>query len=134
MKTTVKQLATATFIAFLVLAGNLNTEATEIKASNRENSETTLELEKWMTDETMWNTNTVNVAEFAQETEAELELEDWMTNTEIWNSDYSVDQEVESDLELEGWMINETTWNTDNMENESALTVEPWMLDNSFWK
>lgn len=134
MKTTVKQLAAATFIAFLFLVGSVKAEATEIKASHRKNIESTLKLEKWMTDETFWEIKSATIAEFNQETEADQELEDWMTNAEIWNSADSVDQEVEPGLELEGWMMNGTTWNTDNMKNESVFVVEPWMLDNNYWK
>lgn len=135
MKATVKHLATGTFIAFLLLIGYAKAEATEAKASNHENIvETALQLEKWMTDETIWNTASVNITAFAQETEAALELEDWMTNAEIWNLNYSIRLETEPDLELEDWMINETTWNTENMEKESELAVEPWMLDENFWK
>jgi hypothetical protein len=134
MKTTIIQLTAATFIAFLLLVGNVKADGTEIKASSGENIETTLQLEKWMTDETFWDTKSVNIAEFARETEAELELENWMTNAEIWNSNYIVDQELESDLVLEGWMINNATWNSKNTEKESKLTVEPWMLDENVWK
>ena len=107
MKTIVKQLTVATLIAFLVTIGNVKTKATETKASGIENNETPLQLEKWMVDETIWNTNSANTEEFAQETEAKLELEDWM--------------------------INETIWYVDNTEKEAGLTVEPWMLDESVW-
>lgn len=110
MKTTVKQLATVTFIAILFLVGNVKAEGTETIALNREIIETPLELENWMTDETIWNTNDMNIAEFNQETEASLQLEDWM--------------------------INDATWkvNTNGTESEPQLTVEPWMLDENVWK
>jgi len=108
MKTLVKQLAAATFLAFLLLVGNVKAEGTETNALSREIIETPLQLENWMTDETIWNTNTVNMAEFDQETEATLELEDWM--------------------------IDDTTWNVNETEKEPELTVEPWMTDKNFWK
>ena len=60
MKTTVKQIASVTFIALILLVGNVKAEGTEAKASGQESIETTLQLEKWMTDETIWNTNSSN--------------------------------------------------------------------------
>jgi|SRR5680860_505470 len=107
MKTTLKQITAGTFIALLFLVGNA--KATEIKtgASSHEAIETTLQLENWMTDETIWNTNSLNIMEFVQETEAELELEDWMINDETWNSDNII---IEPELTLENWMINSNVW------------------------
>jgi len=134
MKTTVKQLATVTFIAFLLIVVNVKAEGTEIKASGSECIETTIQLEKWMTDETIWNPNSAMFTEFVQETETKLELEDWMTNEETWNSNYSFVQETEARMEIEGWMINDATWNTANMSNDPRLMTEPWMLTESYWK
>jgi len=110
MKTTVKQLATVTFIAILFLVGNVKAEGTETNSLNREIIETPLELENWMTDENIWNFNDVNLAEFNQETEASLELEDWMINYATWKV------------------------NANEKESEPQLTVEPWMLDENVWK
>ncbi len=45
MKTIAKQIAAGTFIALLLMVGNV--KATETKAT----TETTLQLEEWMTDE-----------------------------------------------------------------------------------
>ena len=105
MKTTVKQIAAVTFIALILLVGNAKADGTETIASSHENIETTLQLENWMTDETIWNTNSL---EFVQETEATLELENWM--------------------------INDDKWNTENTYIETELTVEPWMIDNNIWE
>ena len=57
MKTIVKQLATGTFLTFLLLVGNVNAEGTETNTLNSEIIETSLQVENWMTDETIWNTN-----------------------------------------------------------------------------
>ena len=132
MKTTVKQLAAGTFITIILFVGNGKAEAKEIKASGCEIMETVLQLEDWMIDEANWNTNTVNMVEFIQETEAELELEDWMANAELWNVYYSFVEEVESALELEDWMIGDGAWNMADTENELEITVEPWMLNENF--
>ena len=133
MKTTVKQLAAGTFIALLLLVGNVNAEGTEAKASSHETIETTLQLEKWMTDEFIWNTNSVNIAEFVQETETCLELESWMTKQESWSLSNSFVEEAEPAMELENWMTSETAWNVNSLSQDPELTVEYWMVDNKIW-
>ena len=112
MKTTMKQLAAGTFIALILLVGNVKAEGTEIKASSHESIETTLQLENWMTNETIWNTNAINNSEFVQETETNLEIENWMTNDKVWNLNNSFVEETETGLELESWMTNDEAWNT----------------------
>ena len=102
MKTIVKQFATGAFIAFLFLVGNVNAKGTETKASSRENLEAPIQLANWMTDETIWNANEVNMSEFAMETEATLELEDWMTNTNLWDLNSGFVEEVETNLKIYG--------------------------------
>jgi len=134
MKTTMKQLATATFIALILLVVNVKAEGTERIASINESIETTLQLENWMTDETIWNTNSCSNHEFYQETETGLELESWMTNAATWNFEFDFLQVTESGLELESWMTSEETWNTSELNNEAALTIESWMTDNNIWK
>ena len=134
MKATVKQLATITFIALLLMAINVKAEGTEAKAKSSEAVETTLQLENWMTDETIWNTNSAMYVELAPESEATLQLEDWMTTTETWNLNYSIDEETEPALELENWMVSDLSWNINSVENEPALTVEQWMIDENVWK
>ena len=134
MKTTVKQLAAGTFVALLLLVGNVNAEGTEVKASSRENIENTLQLEKWMTDEFVWNTNSTNISNFSIETEASLEIEDWMIREVNWNANNNLVVETEAAMELESWMTNEETWNVNITNVETELTVENWMLDNKIWK
>jgi len=134
MKTTMKQLAAGTFIAFLLLVGNVNAKGTEVKASSHESIETALQLENWMTNETIWNTNSAKIAEFVQETETGMQLENWMTSEETWNLNNNFVEETESDLELESWMTSEETWNLSNQSIETELKVENWMINNNVWK
>jgi hypothetical protein len=134
MKTTMKHLATATFITLILFVVNFKAEGTEKRASTHESIETTLQLENWMTDETIWNTNSFSNDEFYQETETGLELESWMTNAETWNFEFGILQETETGLELENWMTSEKIWNTSELNNEAALTIESWMTDSNIWK
>lgn len=132
MKTTVKQITAGTFVALLLLVGNA--EASEIKATRHKTVETTLQLESWMTNETIWNTNSLNIMEFAHESEAGLELESWMTNDESWSMNHMFVKETETGLELEGWMTNDATWNKVYKDKETELTVENWMLNSNIWE
>ena len=105
MKTTLKQITVGTFIALLLMVGNVKaseTEATSLKAT-----ETSLQLENWMTNETIWNNNTIKTIDFVQETETSLELESWMTSDETWKVE---DMDVEPELTVENWMINDNIW------------------------
>jgi hypothetical protein len=133
MKTTVKQLTAGTFIAFLLLVGNVNAKGTEAKASSHESIETTLQLEKWMTNEVIWNSNSFSFSEINQETEASLGLENWMTSDETWNLNNNFVEETEAGLEIENWMTSEETWNVEKTEAETELAVEGWMINNSVW-
>lgn len=132
MKTTAKQIAAGTFMALLLMVGNVN--ATEKKASSREMVETTLQLEEWMTDEIVWDTNSLNIAEFAVEVETNLELENWMTSENSWNVYNIFVEEIESEMGLEVWMTNDKTWNTVSNNIESELTVEYWMVNSDIWE
>ena len=134
MKTTMKQLAAGTFIALLLLVGNVKAEGIESKASGRESIETDLQIENWMINETIWNTKTVNNSAFIQETETTLVIESWMTNEEKWNSNYNFVEEMETGMSLETWMTNEKLWNREAMDTETELNVESWMTDNNIWK
>ena len=134
MKNTVKQIAAGTFIALLLLVGNVKADGTEIKALNNEAIETTLQLENWMINETIWNTNSLNIAEFVVETETSMELEDWMTNAESWSLNNNFVNEAESVLQLEDWMTNDETWNKVYNDTETELRVEDWMINSNFWE
>jgi len=130
MKTTVKQIAAGTLMSFLLIAGNFKSEGTEIKSSVIEVTETSLQLESWMTEETVWNTNSVYMADLAPETEIELDLESWMTSEIAWSLNNNLVPETEVELELESWMTGETIWNAVETEVEAELVLENWMLEN----
>ena len=101
MKTTVKQIAAATFIAVLLMVGNV--KATETRTTIERN----LQLEEWMTDEIVWNTNSLNTTEYVVEVENSMKLESWMTDAQSWNTNNFFVEEVEMQMELESWMTNE---------------------------
>ena len=135
MKATVKQLTTITFISLLLMVLNVRAEGTETKAtaSSNENIESAMEIENWMTDETVWKTNTAMFF-ISPETETELALDEWMTNSETWNTGFNFMEETESALELEDWMTSEITWNNNTTETEPELKLESWMTDARIWK
>lgn len=133
MKTTVKQLAAGTFIALILLVGNSYAKGTEVKASSHENFETSLQIEKWMTDEVVWNHASAGFSFIAQETETTLGIENWMTNNGIWNFNHSFTEETEIGLEIENWMTSEKTWNTENAAADTKLAFESWMFSESVW-
>ena len=134
MKNTVKQFAAGTFMILLLSAGNVKAEETEFKSLNSEIIETSLQLEGWMTDETIWNLNSVNIEIVATETESLLEIEAWMISENVWSSNLNVVTESEDKLELESWMTTENTWNVDEKAVEADLVLENWMFDNKVWK
>lgn len=134
MKTTIKNLAAGTFIAILILAGNVKTEATELKASSLEIVETSLQMKNWMTDEAFWNTNFDFTLEIAPESESNLKVESWMTNNSTWISSYTIATVSETDMELESWMTNENVWEVEETSNETALPLENWMVNSEIWK
>ena len=110
MKTTVKQLAAGTLIALLLLVGNANAEGTE-KITTNQSIETSLQLEPWMIDETIWNSTKPVDFEITQETETGLELENWMTCSKTWRFENNLPEETESEMEIENWMTSEEIWN-----------------------
>ena len=87
-----------------------------------------------MTNETMWNTNTFNIADFVQETETNLELENWMINDNTWSLNNNFVEETEAELELENWMTSDKTWNVEEINIEPELTLQNWMIDSNVWK
>ena len=160
MKTTMKQLTAGTILTLIMLVGNVNAEGTQAKASSHENAiETTLQVEKWMMDNAVWNTdkmiaydsgaddsfgienwmtdaNTWNVNNFAaEETEQELKVEDWMIESN-WELKSLIAEEQEAPLTTESWMTTGQAWFTGEFDNvlETALAVENWMINDNVWK
>jgi len=134
MKTTMKNLAAAAFIAFLLIVGNVKAEGTETKATSQA-VETSLQLENWMISETIWNTKPAANFAVVQETENSLKLENWMTSASVWNSNIIFENVTETKLELENWMTNDKVWNNYNNveETETEMKVENWMTNNIVW-
>lgn len=112
MKTQFKQLAAMAIFAIIFLAGNVHAKGNKaIIVSGLETTvETTLEMENWMTDASVWNTTNFVGLEIEAESEVEMEMENWMTDTETWEVMPNLVQETDSDLELEQWMLNENNW------------------------
>ena len=134
MKTTVKQLAAGTILSLILLWGNVKAEGTETKASGREAIETELQLEKWMTDESVWNVNSISVAGIEQENEADMQIESWMTSEKTWNFSINFYEVTDSPLEIESWMTSNKIWDGSiQVEPEMALTLENWMKENKVW-
>lgn len=131
MKTTMKQLAAGTFIALLLLVGSVNAKGTEKIASGHESIESTLRVEKWMTNEFLWSSDFTGITGVSTETEAKMEIENWMKNPVIWNPSTDFVQETETSLELENWMTSEATWSVISTESDSDLTLENWMTENN---
>ncbi|MDX8337698.1 hypothetical protein SLH46_00800 [Draconibacterium sp. IB214405] len=130
MKTTVKQLTTATFIALFLIAIGVQAQGTTTKHSVYKATETSLQLEEWMTDETVWNTSDMEF--FALETETTPEVEAWMTDNKIWevNSDFCNEQE--SAMKVENWMTDLETW--DVHETHAHHELHAWMSVRKHWK
>ncbi len=109
MKTTINKLTAVAIFAFLLLAGNVSAEGNDVTASSLENmTESTLQLENWMTDATLWDVTSFGT--IAVEEEAELEMEDWMLNDATWNIALSPVNETEEALHVEAWMTNDNIW------------------------
>ena len=106
METKIKQVTAATFIALLLMAVGIKADASATKLTNANKAETTLQVEDWMIDETIWNASEMSF--FTYETDAALKVEDWMTD--------------------------KATWAITEIMAEEKLTVEDWMLDSKIWE
>jgi hypothetical protein len=94
-----------------------------------EETEKPLELEAWMTNESLFAVNTA----FGTETEDALELEDWMTDENYFSqSTIQFVEETENALELEDWMLNERYFQPTKNE-EQPLALENWMIAENYW-
>ena len=109
MKTKIRKIAAVAFFALFIFTGNAKAIGTEKDASGHENIEATLNIENWMIDEVIWDTN--DVTTFKLETEKALALECWMTNEKLWDLETEVGTETEQELEVEPWMTNDNIWN-----------------------
>ena len=138
------------FFALILLVGNVNangtvketmitTNNTEIKSSlelfaTETATEETLELEKCMTNNNVWD------LEINENIESALALENWMVNENVWHKGESVSVETVSEeaLELENWMTNHKVWHTNHkisfdLETEESIIIEDWMTSENIW-
>lgn len=133
------------------------TEANAFAVYLEEETEETLEMEDWMTNENYFVTNVY----LEKETENPLELENWMTNEIFLNANSLLEEETEETLELEEWMVDENYFDvkvpkeTKAKKTEAAainnkrfgprkfifdqaedqeLQIEKWMVNNKFWE
>jgi len=129
MKTRIIQITTTILFALVIVVGNVYADDTKTGALINESNEYNLEIENWMINDSVWDTNnfrvlnmeTVFIAqlETALETEPEkaLEVESWMTNNTFTVPEFTTNfqvllkTQVEANLELENWMTNESIWN-----------------------
>ena len=132
MKTKIKQVTAATFIALLLMAVGIKADASATKLTNANKAETTLQVEDRMIDETIWNASEMSF--FTYETDAALKVEDWMTNHRIWHTHSHFNFEPKIALEVENWMTDKATWAITETMAEEKLTVENWMLDSKIWE
>lgn len=110
MKTTISQLAAITLFSLIILVGNVNAKGTELDVINFVTVEENLELEDWMTNETLWaNEATIYIE---QEIDDNLKMEDWMLNENNWNftTPIIIEKEADEKLDIEPWMTNEIIW------------------------
>lgn len=122
MKTKIKQVTATTLIVLSLMVIGINASAT--KLTGCETVDSSLQVEEWMIDETIWNT--ANTTAFAQETDVNLEVECWMTNDEIWNVNYNFVAETETNLEIENWMTDAENWDVNDLMKGSELALEIW--------
>ncbi|WP_319479900.1 hypothetical protein [uncultured Draconibacterium sp.] len=122
MKTKIKQVTAATLIVLSLMVIGINASATKLTGCKI--VESSLELEDWMTDETIWST--ANTTAFAQEKDVNMAFESWMTNDEIWNVNYHFVAETETSLEIENWMIDAENWDVNDLMKGSELALEIW--------
>lgn len=134
MKTKMKNLATVTLAALLLVAINVKAEGKVKAYLKQENVETELEMENWMTDETIWDTNSGFLINVVEETEETMEMESWMMDSNSWSIGFSITEEIEPELELEDWMLEIHVPHRKFIESEPALMLEDWMTDSSIWK
>ena len=114
--------------------GIINANGTELKALSLKTIETSIQLENWMTDEIIWNTNSFITVEFAMETDSESEIESWMTDMDTWEFNHSIVPLADSQLESENQMTSDDILNIKENAIEEELTLENWMVDDEVWK
>ena len=74
---------------------------------------------------------------FIEETDEPMELENWMTDESIFNSSLSIENETEEALKLESWMTDDSYFGVSTFkiveETEEPLELEDWMISEKMW-
>jgi len=72
------------------------------------------------------------------ETEESLQLEDWMTDESSFATALKIETETEYPLQVESWMTNEKTFGFNSIdmkiETEKPMSLEGWMINPKTWK
>ncbi len=110
MKTTMKKLAAITFIAIIFIAGSVQAKGTELSALSHESIESSLQIENWMVNESIWETELESTFILEQDFDETLDLENWMTDESTWNKNELITEDQETPLQIEGWMLSENNW------------------------
>ncbi len=102
--------------------------------SNLEDAkESTLKIETWMIDESVWNVKLESG--FTEDTDQTFEIELWMVHPAYWKN---LTTEAEVSLILEKWMTEDSYWNVSKpyltTEKDKALQIEGWMIDDENWE
>lgn len=70
-----------------------------------------------------------------------LEIEGWMTSDSVWklnqkSSNPLSEKTVEGQLNIESWMTDDELWFGQNEEvaNSQNLKIEKWMTDSKYWR
>ena len=129
MKTKLKAITFVALFSLFLMVGNANEFVKEVKTI-----ESTLKLENWMVNEKTWNKSNFAFNAYLTEIEPELKVENWMIKLDSWNVNVEFGRELENKLQIEEWMLNENNWETKVKNIETALTVEPWMVDIKIWR
>ncbi|HKI89848.1 MAG TPA: hypothetical protein VKA38_12535 [Draconibacterium sp.] len=112
-----------------------STDANTFAAYMETETEETLELEDWMTNDNYFMPATISMEE---ETESPMELKSWMTSDSYFGSFSNMfEVETEQPLELESWMTNENYFSSSTVkfenETECPLNLENWMVEDKYW-
>jgi len=96
-------------------------------------TESNLEIEDWMTDETYFasriNANVI-------EAEDALEIESWMTNDAYFSNSTASSVDTEPALDIENWMVQDTFFNSDEVlaDREFEMEIEAWMMNDTYFE
>ena len=92
--------------------------------------EAPLNVEDWMINEALFTANSVYTMAV---TEEPLEIENWMLDENCFEgSVYKVIEETETEAKIEGWMLDENFFEGVK-ETEQSLKLEAWMISEEVW-